>query len=590
MDNESQADGDGDFSGDACDNCPGLENPTQADHENDGAGDVCDTDDDDDGVADLDDNCPLAGNPPADCDADSMTPDEQCDADGDALGDACDPCTDTDGDGFGDPQFAGNTCTIDGFPADPENDADNDGLDVFQDNCPLDENPGQEDEDADGLGDVCDACPADPENDVDQDGICAGECGAVYLAGIDIQTPIETVLVESGATVKYLANSTDPGIAMDWTATLFDDVAWSTGTFGVGYEAQSGAENLIATAVPIGTRSVYTRATFDIANVMSVDDLWLGADYDDAFVAWINGQEVYRSPEIVDDSLAWEMTVASHESSNGSTPDYGDSIDVSSFISALENGTNVLAVAVWNRLPSVSPSPDLVLVPKLSMNRLPAMRYLANATDPGLGTTWVAELYDDSGWSVGSFGVGYDTAGAATGLIETEVPSGSYSVYTRTQFDIANPSVIDEIYLGVEYDDGFAAWINGTEVARSPEMPGGAPDWNTSAESHESNNGPAPVFDPYDISAAAKPLLQVGQNVLAIGVWNHEPTSSDLVLFPSLSVNGDAVDNCPYVANPGQEDTDNDGVGSHCDNCPDDFNPLQRDTNMNGVGDACESS
>ncbi|MFN0245647.1 MAG: thrombospondin type 3 repeat-containing protein [Kofleriaceae bacterium] len=49
----------------------------------------------------------------------------------------------------------------------------------------------------------------------------------------------------------------------------------------------------------------------------------------------------------------------------------------------------------------------------------------------------------------------------------------------------------------------------------------------------------------------------------------------------------DSRDNCPNVANPDQEDSDDDRRGDACDDCP--TSPPTRDLDADGVDDACDS-
>lgn len=51
---------------------------------------------------------------------------------------------------------------------------------------------------------------------------------------------------------------------------------------------------------------------------------------------------------------------------------------------------------------------------------------------------------------------------------------------------------------------------------------------------------------------------------------------------------GDVCDNCPQMTNADQTDADFDGRGDACDNCPAVYNRTQGDVDNNGVGNACD--
>jgi hypothetical protein len=101
------------------------------------------------------------------------------------------------------------------------------------------------------------------------------------------------------------------------------------------------------------------------------------------------------------------------------------------------------------------------------------------------------------------------------------------SVYLRQAFTVASPDSFNDLTLRIRYNDGFVAWLNGTEVARrnAPANPG----WDASATASHA----ATAHEDIPLPGAAA-LLLTGTNVLAIQGLNLAATDGDLLIEPAL--------------------------------------------------------
>lgn len=161
------------------------------------------------------------------------------------------------------------------------------------------------------------------------------------------------------------------------------------------------------------------------------------------------------------------------------------------------------------------------------------------APDASTPNTWIQNGFNDASWTSGQGGFGF-----ADGDDNTTIPAGTVSLYQRIQFQVANPATISKLILNVDYDDGFIAYLNGVEIARSFMSGSGQPAYNATASGlHEAVMYQGGYPDQYELSQTqTASLLLTGTNVLCIQTHNESAGSSDFTsmawLHAGMSVSG----------------------------------------------------
>lgn len=143
---------------------------------------------------------------------------------------------------------------------------------------------------------------------------------------------------------SYFVGSSEP--SSQWIQPNFDASAWLVDQGGFGYD--DGDDNTTIAA----TSSVYIRKSFNLIDTTVIKYLILQADYDDAFVAYLNGTEIARNnigtvgTPPAHDALA--TTFKEAQLYTGNQPE-SYSLTPNNFRSLIKQGSNTLAIQIHNQ-------------------------------------------------------------------------------------------------------------------------------------------------------------------------------------------------------------------------------------------------
>ena len=359
------------------------------------------------------------------------------------------------------------------------------------------------------------------------------------------------------------------GNSVSWHKPEFSDALWKTGPgpFGFGNVGVTLGTD-VASSVFARTPSLYLRKKFSVSsgNAASGSTLQLSIRYNDGFIAYLNGKEIARRNMGFPGMFAYRDQASFNSSGTGLT-----TINIGAANQHLVSGENTLAIQVHNNAVTGGGSDSLLLAADLKLqsgatlaNGTTNWRYFGGNAEPSGGLIdygllsqeiggsvlipWTTRTYNDSSWQTGNGPVGMERSNPpdyALGVnLEAEMYNITPSVYIRNAFTVSQSEADSSfpLSLNVDYDDGLIVFVNGKEVFRRNMGTSDTvvPHDATAANFHNAtgDNGDSTPVDETVSLAAAKNLLKVGENVLAIQVHNQSLTSSDMIAKVTLSSTG----------------------------------------------------
>ncbi|MGB2826610.1 MAG: LamG-like jellyroll fold domain-containing protein, partial [Dehalococcoidales bacterium] len=139
--------------------------------------------------------------------------------------------------------------------------------------------------------------------------------------------------------------------------------------------------------------------------------------------------------------------------------------------------------------------------------------------------------------------------------IQAQMQSSNASVYTRCAFNVTDLSDIEYLTLKMQYDDGFMAFLNGTEVT-SRNAPSSV-QWDSAATSSRPNKD-CNNLENINLTSYID-LLKTGTNILAIQGLNISASDEDFLLSPQLYGYTLSADTNRYFTEPSPGELNDDG-------------------------------
>ena len=287
-----------------------------------------------------------------------------------------------------------------------------------------------------------------------------------------------------------------PGTLRPWTTDDLDDSAWQSGFTGVGYEANTGYESLLAlnvTNMYQVNETVYIRIPFRVDNPAVITALTLRMRFDDGFIAYLNGHPVAWDNAPDPSTATWTNGAPANRDDATAVVPVNYNITPSSGF--LHVGTNMLAIQGLN---NGAGSSDMLILPEIlatvTGNATFALRYFTLPTPGEANTAGVVDLGPiiDNDDHHPRIPTDSDGLRITARIRPTRGAVASATLFYRTNFGpVVSIPFLDD---GNSGDEGSDDGIYGAIIPANAHRPGQMVRWYITATDTFGGNSRLPIF------------------------------------------------------------------------------------------------